>query len=242
MLPGLRVIINPCVRIRQRNWELKISKKLQQGRALSFFRQMTGISDDRNVKPVRNEASVKRASTKYVVYFDLKTNTICSRWDTKSDVKTLGIKDDLLRFMMENYRLDETGIELQCFTECLKKYNDDDTTIVRCHPNYQSKGPWNDWGMIRFQGSLRPAKFHALVDMDDGSVHAIVEVASGPPTVSGSVLTNSWPFPLQNALRGGTSYHCVNMRQYVRPSLVFQKKTSHEILNVLPFEKWYMKF
>ena len=71
------------------NWELKIAKKLQQqSRALSFFCQMTRISDDRNVKPVRNEESAKRASTKYVVYFDLKTNTICSRWDTKSDVKT----------------------------------------------------------------------------------------------------------------------------------------------------------
>ena len=223
------------------NWELKIAKKLKEGRAMRLFRDMIGITERQSVKPLQTVESVKRRSTKYVVYFDLGRNQICSRWDTKSDVTVLGLDNDILRFMVGQYKLNETGQPLRCFTECSINCDRDDTVVVRCHPNYQSKGPWNDWGIIRFQGKRRPAKFHALVDLGDGNIDAIVEVAAGDPTDSGSVLTTSWPFPLSNDTFFGTSYHRVNMRSYIRPSLVFHKN-SKEILEVMPFDKWYQKF
>ena len=203
---------------------------------------MTGIAEHQSVKPVQTFDSVKRRSTKYAVYFDLKKNSICSRWDTKSDVTKLHLPNNLLRFMAKEYRLDKTGRELKCFAECCIPYHRGSNTVVRCHPNYQSKGPWNDWGMIRFQGKLRPAKFHALVDLGGEKMDAIAQIAAGDATISGSVLITSWKFPLSNDAFYGKSYHRVNMRNYVRPSLVFHKKTSQEVLVVTSFENWHQKF
>ena len=154
-------------------------------------------------------------------------------------MRKINLDNDLLNFAVEWYGIDETEKPLTCFTECLVQCDNGTYTTVRCHPNYQSKGPWNDWGMIRHGNKVVPAKFHFFVDNETETPDAIVELGDELDESECSVLTDSWSFPLMN---DEERYHQINMKDYVRPCLVFQKKATEQILVVLPYEEWHTEF
>ena len=185
---------------------------------------------------------VKKRSTKYAIYVNPATRKIASEWSTKTDMRCFAKQGDFLNYIVKQYKLDEERKSLTCFTEYLFTSTRNETNIIRCNPNYQGNGPWNDWGMIRYKGRQRPAKFLAFVDRGNDGTDAIVEVADTTNAINNSVLTKSWSFPLINDQFNGCRYHRINVRQYVRPCLVFEKKTSNEVLQILPFQEWYMKF
>ena len=186
--------------------------------------------------------SVKARSTKFSIQFDPTNNTVATEWRTKADVRKMKLKDHLLNFTVQHYEIDETEKPLTCFTECLVQCDDGTYATVRSHPNYQNKGPWNDWGMVRHGNKIVPAKFHVLVDNPSGGVEAIVELGEKNDKKKGSVITSSWSFPLLNNDFEGCRYHQIDMSDYVRPCLVFEKKTTQQILVVLPYGQWFTKF
>ena len=103
------------------------------------------------------------------MYFDADTNSVDFEWDTKSDHTKFKFPNNLLTYVVRRYDLGNRPAGLSCFTECLVKDENDKDVVVRCHPNYQSRGPWNDWGFVyhnvyREDGSVleereSPAKF-----------------------------------------------------------------------------------
>ena len=224
-----------------KNWTKRIGKKLEEGQAWSAFENMMGLTEEEH-KPQHTKESVKKRSTKYAIYVNPVTRRIVSEWKTETDMRCFARNGRLLNYLVKQYKLDEDTTKLTCFTEFIVPTDQDDNNIVRCHPNYQGNGPWNDWGIIRYKGRQRPAKFLAFVERTNGDTDAIVEIADTTNAVKASVLTKSWSFPLINDQFNGCRYHRINVRQYVRPCLVFEKKTSNEVLQILPFQEWYMKF
>ena len=198
--------------------------------------------DKQPQQTIRTHSSVRKRSTKYSVFFDKEKDRIGTEWRTRTDARTLKLDQEMLRFMIHWYDIEDTDEELTCFTECLVESNDGTKNVVRCHPNYLTNGPWYDWGLVRFNGSIRPAKFHRFVDIGHDKTDAIVQLAVDADEHVESVLTKSWPYPLENNNMRGTGYHCVSMRDYQRPCLVFEKKTSNEIIEVLPFQRWHEQF
>ena len=225
-----------------RNWTLMIAEKVKESQAIDAYRSTVEKEDENDEPRIQTYESVKNRSTKFSIFVDPIDNTIATKWRTKADARKMMLNDNLLNFAVEWYGIDETEGKLTCFTECLVQCDDGTYATVRCHPNYQSKGPWNDWGMVRYGNKVVPAKFHIWVDNPSGEVEAIVELGEVKDKTKGSVLTRSWSFPLRNEDFDGGRYHQIKMSDYVRPCLVFEKKTSTQILVVIPYEKWYMKF
>ena len=202
-----------------KNWTKKVGKKLEEERAWSSFRDMMGLTGE-EPETQHTTDSIKQRSTKYAVYINHTTGRIVSKWKTKTDMTCFGKNRYLLNYLVKQYNLDESTRKLSCFTECLLPVDQDEANVVRCHPNYQGSGPWNDWGMIRFQGRHHPAKFMVFIDCGNEDIDAIVEVADTTNPVNDSVLTKSWSFPLMNEEFNGTRYHRIKVRQYLRPCFV----------------------
>ena len=224
-----------------KNWTSNIAKKIDNEHAFSIFRKMMK-SDKQPEQTLRTQPLIRKRSTKYSVFYDNERNTIGTEWRTRTDARTLNLDQEMLRFMIHWYNIKDTDEELTCFTECLVRCDDGTDSVVRCHPNYLTNGPWYDWGLVRFNRRIRPAKFYCFVDIGNDKTDAIVELASNSAEHVESVLTKSWPFPLENNNMRGTSYHCISMKDYQRPCLVFEKKTSYEIIEVLPYQRWHEQF
>ena len=146
-----------------RNWDLMVAKRVQESYALSIFEDMMGLNDDSNNDASTHEPTfdeIKNRSTKFTVIFDPIRQAVGTHWGTKSDVRKMDLEPELLTFLIKYYKLDENGGELTGFTECLVECNDGRHVVVRCHPYFQAKGPWYDWGLIKLRRQFVPAKFH----------------------------------------------------------------------------------
>ena len=226
------------------NWNLMVAKRVQESHALSVFEEMMGFNDNSNNDSTHEPTfdNVKNRSTKFTIIFDLPRQAVGTRWGTKSDVRKMDLDPELLAFLIKYYKLNETGGELTGFTECLVKCNDGRHAVVRCHPYFQAKGPWHDWGTIKFGRRFVPAKFHCWIDQGDAPPHAIVECAASHREKEDSVLSRTWTFPMRNRQHDRSRFHVMKMDQYMRPCLVFQKKTTQAILEVLPYQMWHRDF
>ena len=223
------------------NWTLMVAEKVKEARAMNAFRNLVE-KEDKEEQRLQTFESVKKRSTKFFITFNPTNMKVVTKWKTTADVRKMELEDNLLNFVVQHYGIDESHDKLTCFTECLVQCDDGTHAVVRCHPNYQSKGPWNDWGMIRHGNQIVPAKFHMFIDRKTTEPEAIVQLGERRDRKKDSVLTSSWTFPLPNDDYEACIYHQISVKDYVRPCLVFEKKTSQQILVVLPFEEWYAKF
>ena len=228
-----------------KDWTLMVAEKVKESYAINTFSSIMEDEED-NEETVPSYDSIKKRSTKFSISLDPTTMCVETTWKTRTNVRKMKLNNDLLNFTVQCYGIEETLKPRICFTECLvqchdETYNETHTT-VRCHPNYQSKGPWNDWGMIRHGRKIVPAKFHFFVDNRTEEPEAVVELGQTEYKTKGSVLTSSWSFPLPNHAFGGCRYHRIKISSYLRPCLVFEKKTTEQILVVLPYEEWHTAF
>ena len=133
-----------------KNWTLMVAKRLQESYALTLYANMMNGNNDNHI----NEEStmeptfdqVKTRSTKFSIRFDNERQAVGIKWGTKTDVRKMKLDAELIVFLVKYYGLKHIDEELTGFTECLVRCSDGSNTIVRCHPYFQSNGPWRDWG------------------------------------------------------------------------------------------------
>ena len=126
-----------------------------------FGSEKIGHCADFEVDP-SDESEQQLRCSRFKVFYSEDKQTI--------DVSTPGGGDsiemnvDVLQFIGNYYELATTHECLDCFTENVITTVDGKQTRVRCHSNYHGGGPWNDWGLIKFQGDTVPAKFHCWIN------------------------------------------------------------------------------
>ena len=245
--PGRRV------QMTHKDWELKVAERVWESRCLSMFESHFLSKEAEEVlEKQKTFEGVKKRGTKFVMYFDAETNSVDFEWDTKSDHAKFRFPNNLLSYVVKRYDLGNRPEGLSCFTECLVKDENERDVVVRCHPNYQSRGPWNDWGFVnhnvyREDGSVleereSPAKFWMWVQEDGEEPQAIVQVCSDWVREKQSVITDSYKFPLKNRRYNGRKYYDVPISNYTKECFVVHKNGLDEVIVVRPYEEWYQLF
>ena len=197
---------------------------------------------------------MKKRATKFCIWLDQSSQTVKIQWGTKTPVHTLQLVDGLLLFITRHYNIVATGEVLNCLTEYMVV--EESTGLaksVRCHPNFQSGGKWNDWGFVRrhirnsngniVSTQVLPAKFWCWIERPDSHVEAIVQICSRRIENQESVLTRPWSFPLINGLVGMNSiFHCIDRKDYVKEAFILEGQTGRQVLEIISYNEWCQEF
>jgi len=210
--PGQRCLMT------QNDWDLKVSIKIQETQGLDLLQQLCNTKAQKVTRTLTTQTVLKRG-TRYVVYYDDEKADICVRWNTRTATETMVTPDGMLEFMARHYNVAERKSFISCFTEYLVVAENRRRHVIRCHPNYQSKGNWYDWGMVRHslkdadgvveRISVSPAKFCCWVQERNGDVNAIVQICS-KRKIDHDGLNSQWEYPLVNVdVPGDHTFHVI---------------------------------
>ena len=147
-------------------------------------------------------------------------------WNTSTKLSLMNLPTSLMHFLTQHF-----GHQVSICTQYQR-----DQFIFRCHPNYQSNGPINDWLLIRFEDDTYPSRLACVVNTPNAeeSVQLIIQCAVKRTGIKSAIFTE-WTW--------SPEYYVVSPNTIHAPCFIVSILPNHsKILETLPYEDWPTQF
>ena len=189
----------------------------------------TSVIEDDNITD-----SYGRGTTAYISLVPMLDNPTKVQynvaWRSRTHIDLLELPYDLIHFIYQHCEHDVIRIS----TELVRGGH-----TFRCHPNYQSSGPQNDWLKIMFEDGDYPCRLCSVIvhESENPTRYQIVVQATVKPTGIKSSIMTEWLFC--------DDYYLVDTDAIVAPCFVITNISStfeNKVLETLPYHLWASQF